>query len=121
MERISSRWWSIGPRVSFRHGGWPWLLALISVLSASPANARLLQIIHSNDLHSFMEESEEPGHGGYAAVKATIEQAKREAKDRGIDSVVLDAGDFSEGTPMFFADDGKQSWRVMDAMGYDAV
>jgi 2',3'-cyclic-nucleotide 2'-phosphodiesterase (5'-nucleotidase family) len=68
-----------------------------------------------------MESSDHPGRGGYAAVKATLEQQKRRAASQGIDTVMLDAGDFSEGSPFFFADEGKQSWRVIDAMGYDAV
>src|SRR6185312_10535503 len=35
--------------------------------------------------------------------------------------LVLDAGDFSEGTQYFLADHGAWSWRMMNAMGYDAV
>jgi len=68
-----------------------------------------------------MESSESPGRGGYAAVKATLEKAKQEASSQGVESLVLDAGDFSEGTPLFFADEGKQSWKIMDAMGFDAI
>ena len=87
----------------------------------SPAEARPLRIIHTNDLHSFMEEADAPGSGGYAAVKATIDRLKAEARDRGMDTLVLDAGDFSEGNEFFFADEGRTSWSIMDQMGYDAV
>ncbi|HRK03141.1 MAG TPA: 5'-nucleotidase C-terminal domain-containing protein, partial [Oligoflexia bacterium] len=39
----------------------------------------------------------------------------------GVDTLVLDAGDFSEGSQFYLADRGEQTWKVMDAMGYDAV
>jgi 2',3'-cyclic-nucleotide 2'-phosphodiesterase (5'-nucleotidase family) len=83
--------------------------------------AKPLQIIHTNDLHSYLETAEHAGWGGYAAVKAVIERLKRDAASRGIDSVTLDAGDFSEGSQFFFADKGKQTWRIIDSMGFDAV
>jgi 2',3'-cyclic-nucleotide 2'-phosphodiesterase (5'-nucleotidase family) len=115
MERISSRWWN-GVSSTL-----PVLALTATLLFAPAADARLLQILHTNDLHSYMEKSDEPGRGGYAAVKAVLERTKRNAASQGIDSVLLDAGDFSDGNSFFFADEGRQSWRVMDAMGYDAV
>jgi 2',3'-cyclic-nucleotide 2'-phosphodiesterase (5'-nucleotidase family) len=90
-------------------------------LAAPSAEARLLQILHTNDLHSYMEQSDEPGRGGYAAVKTVLERTRQHAASQGIESIILDAGDFSDGNSFFFADEGKQSWRVIDAMGYDAV
>ncbi len=86
-----------------------------------PAEARPLKVIHTNDLHSFFEEADAPGRGGYAAVKATIDRLKADARDQGMDTLVLDAGDFSEGNSFFFADEGRTSWSIMDQMGYDAV
>jgi len=111
---------------SYLHRPLQSILSLLSAMIAlalhpSLASAELLQIIHTNDLHSYMEQSDVDGWGGYAAVKATIERAKLDAKNEGIETVVLDAGDFSEGSPLFFSDRGRQSWRVIDAMGYDAV
>ncbi len=119
MERISSRWWngvsSTLPSIA------PAIALTAALLFAPTAEARLLQILHTNDLHSYMEQSDEPGRGGYAAVKTVIERSRRHAASQGIESVVLDAGDFSDGNSFFFADEGRQSWRVIDAMGYDAV
>ena len=119
MERNSSRWWN----GSLSTSPVPATAAALLLASLFPATAeaKLLQILHTNDLHSYMEQSDTPGRGGYAAVKAVLEQTRRRAASQGVDSILLDAGDFSDGNTFFFADEGKQSWRVMDAMGYDAV
>src|SRR5262245_44283655 len=99
---------------------------LISLLLASlafpkPASAALLEIIHTNDLHSHFEHSVDPTEGSYAALKAQIDRLKSEAQAQGIETLVLDAGDFSEGTEFFLAEHGEDSYRMMDALGYDAV
>src|SRR6185312_7349897 len=62
-----------------------------------------------------------PTIGSYAALKTHIDALKKAAQDQGIDTLVLDAGDFTEGTQMFLADKGEASWRVMNELGYDAV
>lgn len=101
------------------------VLVSLSVISlsvfSSETHARLIQIIHTNDLHSHFEHSENPERGGYAQIKAKIDELKAGAKSIGASSVTLDAGDLSEGTPFFLADQGEQSWRMIDTMGYDAV
>ena len=94
---------------------------LAGCLLASSAQARLLQIIHTNDLHSHFEHGDSTHTGGYAAVKAKIDELKARAAAEGIDVLVLDAGDFSEGNLFYLADAGRESWRIMDQMGYDAV
>lgn len=95
--------------------------SILAGLGASPASAELLRIIHTNDLHSYLETSEMDGWGGYAAVKTTIEKLRAQARSEGIEPIVLDAGDFSEGSQFFFSDHGRQSWKIMDSMGYDAI
>ena len=97
------------------------LLLAAAALSSANAGARLLQIIHTNDLHSHLEHAEDHEVGGYAAVKAQIDILKAQSRAEGIDVLVLDAGDFTEGSPFFLADKGEQSWKMMNAMGYDAV
>ena len=54
---------------------------ILPLLAAWPctAHAKTLQIIHTNDLHSFLESSQFEGWGGYAAVKATIEKIRADA------------------------------------------
>lgn len=92
-----------------------------SALFTLECQARLIQIIHTNDLHSHFEHSEDPERGGYAQLKAKIDELKAGAKSLGTSSIVLDSGDLSEGTQFFLADQGEQSWRLIDAMGYDAI
>ncbi|MCC7440589.1 MAG: bifunctional metallophosphatase/5'-nucleotidase [Bdellovibrionales bacterium] len=85
------------------------------------AEAELLQIIHTNDLHSYFEHSQNADRGGYPAVKAEIDRLKAEAQAQGIETLVLDAGDFGDGAPLYFADRGESSWNLLNAIGYDAV
>jgi 5'-nucleotidase / UDP-sugar diphosphatase len=94
---------------------------LLLICLSRLASAQLLQIIHTNDLHSFFEHGNDAERGGYAALKYQIDQLKSEATAQGIDSLTLDAGDFSEGTPFFIANKGLDSWAMMDSLGYDAV
>jgi 2',3'-cyclic-nucleotide 2'-phosphodiesterase (5'-nucleotidase family) len=85
------------------------------------AEARLLQIIHTNDLHSYLEHGEDPSKGGYPAVKGMMDQLRQKAQEQGVETLVLDAGDFSEGSEFYLADKGVHSWKIMDEMGYDAI
>lgn len=95
--------------------------SLVALFVWETAFARPVQIIHTNDLHSFYEHGDSPASGGYAAVKATIDSLRLRAQEQGIESLVLDAGDFSEGSQFYLADEGRHSWRMMDAMGFDAI
>ncbi|OFZ69672.1 MAG: hypothetical protein A3K03_13925 [Bdellovibrionales bacterium RIFOXYD1_FULL_44_7] len=91
-------------------------LCLYRLASATP-----LQIIHTNDLHSHFEKGENPTRGHYAAVKAVIDRLKADADDKIIETLVVDSGDFSEGSQFYLADKGELSWKAMNLMGYDAV
>jgi 2',3'-cyclic-nucleotide 2'-phosphodiesterase (5'-nucleotidase family) len=111
------------------------LVGLAVLFSTARASAQCLQILHTNDLHEHFDEAEDlnlaedpdaprrgPGlKGGFAQLKAKIESLKAEAAIQGCESLVVDAGDFSEGTQYFLADRGEWSWRLMDQLGYDAV
>jgi 5'-nucleotidase / UDP-sugar diphosphatase len=89
---------------------------------ATSIEARPVQIIHTNDLHSHMDYAgSRRAWGGYAAVKAVIDRIRNTSAARGIPTLVLDAGDFSEGTHFFLADEGAKSWQAMNEIGYDAV
>lgn len=92
-------------------------------LATTPArvHARPLQIIHTNDLHSHLDHAMDASRGSYAAVKATIDKLKWESRSRGIETLILDAGDFLEGSEFYLADQGFHAWKAMNAMGYDAV
>ena len=97
-------------------------LLLCALICSFGLSAKLVQILHTNDLHSYLESTiKDPKKGGHAYLKTAIEKQKYLAGRKGIPSLVLDAGDFLEGNLFFLADGGKQVMKVMNNMGYDAV
>lgn len=98
-------------------------LPVILVLFFTPLNAHAeyLLVIHTNDLHSHLDHASDSNRGGYGALKKVIDDLKAVAGDFGIETLVLDAGDFMEGSRHYMADEGQAVFEVMDAMGYDAV
>jgi 5'-nucleotidase / UDP-sugar diphosphatase len=91
-----------------------WLPAgLVAVLAVSPAAAppeRVhLTIVHTNDLH------------GYVQNAAAIAAVAREARARNPNTLFLDAGDAITGTPLSTVFRGEPVFEVMTLMGYDAA
>lgn len=75
-----------------------------------------LTILHTNDTHSQIEPKSD-GKGGYARRMGLIKQER--LLDRHL--LLLDAGDFSQGTPYFNFYHGRVEIDAMNRMGYDAV
>ena len=75
-----------------------------------------LTILHTNDTHSQVEPKAD-GRGGYARRMGLI------ARERKADNnlLLVDAGDFSQGTPYFNLYHGRVEIEAMNRMGYDAV
>ncbi|MBC75620.1 MAG: hypothetical protein CME64_06355 [Halobacteriovoraceae bacterium] len=96
-------------------------LILIALLVSSFSFAKKIQIIHTNDLHSFYFGPTKEGDGGYARVKTLIDKLKADANRKGIPSLVLDAGDFGEGSYQFLFDNGIGSFKALDMLGIDAA
>ena len=97
------------------------LLALLcSVVACSPTDA-YITILHTNDTHSQVEPIEagkrDGNHAGYARRMGIIEQER--AKTPNV--LLVDAGDFSQGTPYFNLYHGRVEVDAMNRMGYDAV
>ncbi len=84
------------------------------------AQAKLIQIIHTNDLHSYFEGYKD-GRGGYARLKNKIDELRQEAASQGIEILQLDAGDFGEGTAFFLTDRGANSMKALGILGIDAA
>ena len=98
------------------------VLFLCALLCSLGVKAKLVQILHTNDLHSYLESTiKDPTKGGHAYLKTVIDREKFLAGRKGVPTLVLDAGDFLEGNLFFLADGGKQVMKVMNNMGYDAV
>jgi len=53
--------------------------------------------------------------------KVVMDQLTLDAKSKGIETVRLDAGDFTEGSVYYFSDHGKSVIRAFQQMGYDAA
>lgn len=87
---------------------------------ATTASAKLIQIIHTNDLHSFFEGSRS-GYGGYSRIKTLVDQLKADAESKGIKTLFLDAGDFGEGSSFYFSNNGTDALRALDLLGVDVT
>ncbi|MBO4454467.1 MAG: metallophosphatase [Paludibacteraceae bacterium] len=75
-----------------------------------------LTILHTNDTHSQVEPKKD-NRGGYARRMGLIAQERK--ADRHL--LLLDAGDFCQGTPYFNYYHGRVELDAMNRMGYDAA
>ncbi len=98
------------------------LSTLLLVACTQPREELLtLTILHTNDTHSQIEPlgcgSSNEGKAGYARRMGIIAQA-READP---ELILVDAGDFCQGTPYFNFFKGKVEVDALNRMGYDVV
>lgn len=94
------------------------LICLVLLAFSMTSHAKLLHIIHTNDLHSYFEGYVD-GRGGYARVKAKIDELKNEDKKKNISTLILDAGDFSDGTSYYLTNEGANSLQALDIFQTD--
>lgn len=95
-------------------------IILFMIGMATSASAKLLQIIHTNDLHSYFEGSID-GRGGYSKIKTLVDQLRSDASSKNIKTLFLDAGDFGEGSTYYFSNRGVDSLRALDLLGVDVT
>ena len=76
-----------------------------------------LTVLHTNDTHSQVEPLKKNDRGGYARRMGMI----REERAADPDLLLLDAGDFWQGTPYFNFFNGRVELDAMNRMGYDAA
>ena len=91
------------------------------VLWACEKPATTLTILHTNDTHSQVEPTnphaqKNADRGGYARRMGLIAQERKADPNL----LLLDAGDFSQGTPYFNFYRGRVEIDAMNRMGYDA-
>ncbi|OFY41750.1 MAG: hypothetical protein A2X18_10525 [Bacteroidetes bacterium GWF2_40_14] len=79
-----------------------------------------LVILHTNDTHSNIEtitSGRNAGYGGFQRVANYFDKVRHENNN----VLVLDAGDYNQGTPYFTLFKGVTEVMLYNAMGYDAV
>lgn len=93
-----------------------WLIAMMAAMVACSTQTETLTILHTNDTHSQVE-CKSDGTGGYAERMSIIAQEKE--KDPNL--LLVDAGDFCQGTPYFNLYHGRIEVDALNRMGYDVV
>ncbi|MCC7281584.1 MAG: bifunctional metallophosphatase/5'-nucleotidase, partial [Acetobacteraceae bacterium] len=88
-------------------------------LSAA-APARVISVLHQNDLHS-RHDPDAAGNGGSARIAALFARERRSARAEGRVCISLDAGDQFVGSLYFSHWLGEAERRVMQAIGFDAM
>lgn len=83
-----------------------------------------LIILHTDDTHSQVEPHDStdktyPGLGGYARRMTAIAEIRANSADSAV--LLVDAGDFFQGTPYFNLYHGRVEIEAMNRMGYDAA
>lgn len=93
-----------------------------SALDGAKTAPHRLNVLHTNDTHSHIEPIRAGEHAGMAGVveRAVFVDSVRRADGRR-NVLLLDAGDFEQGTPYFTLFRGKVEIATMNKMGYDAV
>jgi len=96
-------------------------LLIITSVSISAQQKIKLVILHTNDTHSQVEPTEKStlktaDMGGYARRMGVINQIRSQEEN----VLLLDAGDFSQGTPYFNFYNGRVEIDALNKMKYDA-
>ncbi|MEI6753887.1 MAG: metallophosphatase [Paludibacter sp.] len=95
-------------------------LLIISTVAVFAQQKIKLVILHTNDTHSQVEPTEKSSlktadMGGYARRMGVINQTREQEKN----VLLVDAGDFSQGTPYFNFFNGRVEVDAMNQMKYD--
>lgn len=98
------------------------LASSLDALESADAAGERLTILHTNDLHSRidpfpMDGGRNQGQGGFARRATLIDAIRGGAAN----TLLLDAGDYFQGTPYFNLYKGELEIKLMSAMGYEAV
>jgi 5'-nucleotidase len=102
------------------------ILFLPLVLLSGSAEAVVLQILHTNDLHAALKtagtpRAGQPEFGSWARVKAKLDELENEGRARGFETLKFDAGDYLEGSSYYFPDNGIHVLRAYQNFGFDAA
>ncbi|MAF64387.1 MAG: hypothetical protein CMJ84_01835 [Planctomycetes bacterium] len=86
-------------------------------------------VLHTNDVHGqvqprpalWLSEDDPPLVGGLRRLASTVRRVRAEGERTGAGVLVVDAGDWFQGTPEGLVDHGRAFVRVLLAVGYDAL
>jgi len=95
----------------------------------TPARELRFVVLHTNDVHgqalprkgTWIDRQNPPPVGGLARLAGYVNQVREEARREGFELLVLDAGDWFQGTPEGGVDDGLEFTRGLALIGYDAM
>ncbi|NNT72954.1 bifunctional metallophosphatase/5'-nucleotidase [Flavobacterium sp. IMCC34852] len=95
-------------------------LGVLSLSSFKTANTKQLTVLHTNDVHSYIDpfpanHPKNPNMGGVARRAALIASIRQENPN----VLLLDAGDIFQGTPYFNYYGGELEFKLMSMMQYD--
>ncbi len=91
-------------------------IAVLGLLVCCQEKATTLTILHTNDTHSQVEPKVN-GQGGYARRMGLIAEERKQNPNL----LLVDAGDFCQGTPYFNFFHGRVEIDALNRMGYDAA
>jgi len=98
------------------------LSAIIALLSFVPATAQRLVILHTNDTHSQIETVRVGRDKNRGGVERRLQYFNAMREQYGKKNVlILDAGDFNQGTPYFTMAHGDLEMDLVNALGYDVL
>jgi 5'-nucleotidase len=98
------------------------VIVFAALLMAFNMSAQKLVILHSNDTHSHIDPvrgSDNDGLGGVIERAAYIDSVRAAEGKKNV--LLVDAGDFSQGSSYFSIFDGDIEVDVINALGYDVV
>ena len=95
-----------------------------SLDAVTPKPAETLLLVHTNDTHSCIEplnpllaDTAQADKGGYLRRAALLQELRQQNPDL----LLVDAGDFSQGSPYYTLYEGDVEVGLMNLMGYDAA
>lgn len=107
-------------------------LALLSCVSLRVAAAELkLVILHTNDMHSRFEETNQQSgkcsksstmcYGGFARLKRAVDEQRKKITEEGMNSLFLNAGDTFQGTAYYSLFKWEVVAKLMNMLGIDVM
>lgn len=91
--------------------------AVMAVLSFVPVAADELVIMHTNDVHGYVDPEKPTDMGGFLRRKVLVDSIRGAEKH----TLLVDAGDDVQGYMYFTLYGGKVEYTLMDRLGYDIV